>query len=408
MPLLQGNALAKRFKELTSKANSIDIAVAWARPCQAIDVLQLSKKKIRAAVGISNNFTEPSTLRRLCGFAELRIVPNAPPRIFHPKYYCFKGKTSTTCWVGSANMTGGGFGGNEELVHEFEITHEDDHAWFEHLWKTLQPNPLPILEEYENKYVAPRRGSPPPCPKNKPELPLLADIRTWDEYVDALRRHDDNCHYRKFDFDVLGDANSWLHTINCGREVMCRTDWSLQTKREYRILSPPNQLSGGEENWQLLGWVRAGGAYAFNPKNESKTRGIRKQIQEQITRVLNASPIEISKTAHDALQIIRHRHYRSGAKRGIGPAAASRWLALARPDCLVSVNKESAAGLGAISGLPQNPRRLADNYADLIDWIRNQPWFNSPEPDDSLEREIWNCRGALIDVFFYSPSRNTK
>ena len=404
MPLIEGTALTKRFAELTNRSDSIDIAVAWARPCAAIGLLQKSGAKIRAAVGISNNFTYPSTLRGLLKFAELRLVPDVPGRIFHPKYYCFRGKT-TICWVGSANLTGGGFGRNEELVQEFEIAHEDDQRWFEHLWKTLQPDPVPILEEYENKYKEPKRASPPPRPNVEPQLPLLTDIKTWDEYVKALRKHDDYCHFKNWEFDVLGETDSWLHTIKCGNEVIRRAEWSLLTKQEYRILSPPNRGPVGEESLGLLGWVRGGGAYVFNPKNESYTSEIREQIQVQVTRVLNESPSRISKTAHDTLQVIKDSRYRPGVNRGIGPAAASRWLALARPDCLVSVNRESAAGLGAISGLPQTSGKLADKYTDLIDWVRNQPWFNSPAPNDSFEREIWDCRGALLDVFFYVPAR---
>ena len=33
----------------------------------------------------------------------------------------------------------------------------------------------------------------------------------------------------------------------------------------------------------------------------------------------------------------------------------------------------------------------------------NQPGFNAPEPDDHLEREIWNSRAALLDAFVYPP-----
>ena len=33
----------------------------------------------------------------------------------------------------------------------------------------------------------------------------------------------------------------------------------------------------------------------------------------------------------------------------------------------------------------------------------NQPGFNAPEPDDPLDREIWNSRAALLDAFVYPP-----
>ena len=83
-----------------------------------------------------------------------------------------------------------------------------------------------------------------------------------------------------------------------------------------------------------------------------------------------------------------------------------RWLTLARPDCLVSVNKASAPGLGEVSTLPQNSNSLANVYSGLLLWLHDRPWFNefnNRQPEDHLERAVWNCRAALVDVFVYEP-----
>ena len=130
MPLRREEQLLQRFTELVHQAERIDVAVAWAKTCPAVDELLKrahSNAKIRIAVGISRNFTNPSTLKRLkdSNNVELRIVPDEATHIFHPKYYCFHGER-TICWVGSANLTRGGFGGNKELVHEFELKREKD------------------------------------------------------------------------------------------------------------------------------------------------------------------------------------------------------------------------------------------------------------------------------------------
>ena len=91
MPLLRGNLLLQRLVELAGKAKQIDIAVAWARPCDAVEALVESDADKRIVVGLSNHFTDPITLRRLQESAALRVVPDAPPGIFHPKYYRFRG-----------------------------------------------------------------------------------------------------------------------------------------------------------------------------------------------------------------------------------------------------------------------------------------------------------------------------
>ena len=142
-------------------------------------------------------------------------------------------------------------------------------------------------------------------------------------------------------------------------------------------------------------------AYAFNPANMPDVELVRTEIQEQIARVLSTNSHEIGAVATEAMEAIRQLRHIANANRGIEPAAATRWLALARPDCLVSVNGASARRLGEPSGLPLEAARLADAYSDLIAWVHNRPWFNEfngQQPVDPLEPDIWNCRAALVDV----------
>ena len=70
MPLIEGNLRLQRFAELASQAERIDVAVAWARPCEAKEALAASGADIRIVVGISNNLTDPTTLRSLNTFAK--------------------------------------------------------------------------------------------------------------------------------------------------------------------------------------------------------------------------------------------------------------------------------------------------------------------------------------------------
>ena len=58
MPLVYGNRLLGRFIELAGEAERIDVAVAWARPCETIEALLASGAELRIAVGISKNFPD--------------------------------------------------------------------------------------------------------------------------------------------------------------------------------------------------------------------------------------------------------------------------------------------------------------------------------------------------------------
>ena len=410
MPLIGRDLLLQRFEELAGQAKRIDVAVAWASPCDAIEALARVAEgaDIRAIVGISGNFTNPTTLHRLNEFAALRVVPDdKPPRIFHPKYYCFHGER-TICWIGSANLTRGGFGGNNELVHEFELKRKEDRKWFESLWVGLEPDPWPAIREYEQNYRPPKRTPrlphDPGTPGTDPQLPSLADIETWDDFVEGLRTY--NTYYCRHDnFDVLGETRSWLHTINTAHEIIRRKDWKNLTRRECLILRGFNLKSDDEGAWALLGGVRGVGAYVFNPANMPEAGPIRMRIRKQIFQVLQAGPNEVAAVATGAMMTIKQLK-RTGNTHSIGPAAATRWLALARPDCMVSVNKASASGLGKASGLPRNTNGLAKKYADLLAWLHDRRWFKARQPDDPEERDIWNCRAALVDVFVYVYDRS--
>ena len=214
MPLIESNQLSKRFREPASDADRIDIAVAWARPCEAIEALAASRANIRIAVGISKNFTDPTTLKRLNEIAELRIVSARSLRIFRPKYYYFQG-TNTNCWVGSANLTGGGFGRNIEQVHEFKIKSDEHRDWFESIWGGLESDPTPAIVAYANPYSAPqaiRRDRL--IASAKRQRRSLADIATWSDFVEGLRTYDEYYRYRDEKCDVLGEPHSWLRHMS--------------------------------------------------------------------------------------------------------------------------------------------------------------------------------------------------
>lgn len=403
MPLVWGNQQLERFVELVDEANRIDIAVAWASSCHEIEALAASGADIRAVIGTSGNSTNPSTLRHLIEFAELRIPPNNPHRIFHPKYYFFHGER-TVCWVGSANLTKGGFGGNVELIHEFDLTRKEDREWFEHLWADLEPDPWPAICEYEARYTPPQRTPRPAPPREDADLPRLADIDTWEQFVEGLQVYDEYYRYHEYGFDVLGESHSWLHTVNVGHEIALLNDWLNLTQRECRILRGVTTQDDDEGTWGLLGTVGFQANYALNNGHMPEIGADRLQIRNLVQPVVGADD-NVIHIANEAVQNIRAVRRIEGQRHGIGHAAATRWLTLARPDCCVSVNGASAFGLGEASGLPQSPDGLANVYADLLGWLHAQVWFNEfngGRPDDPEERDIWNRRAALVDVFVYN------
>lgn len=401
MRLIEGSELLKEFEERLRDATDVDIAVAWAGPCVATELLRKVAEengtKVRIAVGLSGNATNPSTLRNISKFAELRIGEPLSSGIFHPKFYCFYCSPRVICWVGSANLTQKGFGGNDELVHEF-----DDLGygcqWFDRLWTRLDQNPTEAIDKYEKDYVPPKYS-----PRQHSMRPVriesgwtqLNNTSTWADFVKGLRVRDEPRSDKGW--NILGETHSYLHTISTGREVVQRGDWTTLTKREGEILSGFESKIGKKEgNWGLLGSLKgAAKARSILTNNAPENIEIRRRICQQVKRVLVASDDEVANIAADAMKVIRN-------EKGFGPAAATRLFALARPDRLVSINNESAALLGKFAGLPKTRESLANHYSELLDWVYDRLWYQSPQPDDSSEREIWICRAALLDVFAYT------
>ena len=400
MPLITGNQLLPRFRELAVNSERVDIAVAWTKRCDALDALAEAAEtgtRIRIALGLSMNGTDPTALKKLSEFAELRI---ASPRsgIFHPKFYSFRGDDWNICWVGSSNLTAGGFGGNIELVHEFEDIARQARDWFRPLWRSLDPNPGPAIAAYIEAYS-------PPVPFSRPEfhgeephvLPLVNDA-TWTAFVEGLKTRNDYCQFLELPWDILSETYSYLHTTATGRVVAELEDWVDLRPEECDILAG----YGDDGAWGLLGFFSRFTRRDFS----AEVSDVREHVHQLLDPLLDIPNDEIvpATVAHDAVQAIMQLH-------NFGPAAATRLVTLVRPDCLVSVNSESANGLAYLSEVTDPGDRppdavakhLASDYAGLLNWVYRQDWFSAPEPDDALEYEIWRSRAALLDAFVYPP-----
>ena len=397
--LVESDALLDRFNQLLKTSTHVDIAVAWAGPGLAVELLLENARdtEVRVVVGLSGNSSEPATLRRLLAeeSVALRVAQEPPGGVFHPKFYRFRRANQTVCWVGSANFTRGGFGGNAELVHEFGDRKEIGGEWFEDLWESLDEDPNPAVSDYEERYRTPRPGSwRDGKGLRRRDLPRLEDVETWEEFVAALHILDEYCHRRHFGWDVLSESYSYLHTIAVGSEVARRRSWASWSRRDRNILLGLQHLDDGGE-WGLLGNMQGAATVvgAFTPPGNPAHRS---HVHQQIQHVVQADEDGLVETAEAAVTGIRQLHR-------FGPAVATRFLALARPDWLVSVNGPSSDGLGMFAGMEQDEDYLATNYGQLLRTIHAKEWCGAPEPVDVEEREIWRCRAALVDAFVYIP-----
>ena len=394
--------LESRFEDLLSNSNRVDIATAWATRGPVLDLLCTAAEergvKVRAIVGTYGNATHPDALERLRGIGELRLV-EGKQALFHPKVYIFTGDREACAWIGSANFTGAGFARNEEAVHE---TQDAARAidWFNVRWKACDQLKDGAIEDYRrrrreqgvSRTLAGLVGRPAAGAGDRLELLKKAD--SWKAYLCALER----CNELRLDegcgWSVLGDSCSYVHTIEEGRHIAHRGSWVGLTDQERTMLL--GLSDGFDGTWGLLGTLFPAGTVkgVFNRSDDIRNRRILGRVRGAVEMVINAHDDDFPGAGVTALeQIYREDRFRHGA--------ATRLLALARPDRLVSVNSKSCSGLATAFDLGTENLGDPKNYRILLEQLYAAPWYADRPGRSKRESQLWSMRAALVDCFVY-------
>lgn len=389
--MLIASGLKERFREHLGWATEVDLISAWATEHCALTLLEEHHKhkkcklRIRAIVGLWHNITDPEALRRIALIGELRLVGDG--RHFHPKIYLFRNQQRSVAWVGSANFTEGGFTLNEEAVLESDDTDSVD-TWFTNLWENIGP----LGDRSIEAYASCREKDPPPkqlldwvTGETVEPKTLLNQLNDWGSYFAAIKRCD--MFWRKdHPFSVLGEQNSWSCTIKDLHKLITRTNWVNFNDCEKR------RVFGRDPKYPpLLGPIPTSSLNTVFGKNV-------KAIQRILHEVADLDDSDFPDRAIDA-------YMKMHGFEGISTGIATRLLSLARPDRFVLVNNYSQARLALYSDLSPTTLRSESNYLKLLEFIYEQPWFQSGKPSDSFEASIWDMRVALLDCFFVYPRK---
>lgn len=412
--LLTRDELLSRLCDRLTKSDRVDVAVAWASDCDALEqLLQFGRRHgacLRTVVGIQGNSTHPNALRELKVAGQLRIDPSSR-RLFHPKLYLFHQAQRRIGWVGSANLTRAGFQQNEELVLEFDDSDQNSAQWFERIWSSLDNDCTNIIMNYTKQWQKspPHTYVAPTIIDNRvishDVYALGRDLTDWASFVKSIEVAD-RCWSTISDNSVVGEHSSWLDTITLGRAVVRRSSWAELGNEDRRLILGRGLRNKKSDGYELLGDMRGAGRvnHVFL-KYTPETINIRKTIRQSLQVVLDSN----DKTFADAAcAFIRDVSDIAGFSGGI----ATRILALARPDRGISVNNGSKDHLAKLTGLPPSslsasPRNKAHSYRDLLRWFEDKDWYQNPTPGNAYERLLASVRAALIDPFVYEhpPAR---
>ena len=334
MAVRRGHDLLDLLRERLGECDAVDIAVAWASPCPAVDELREFCGRgggLRVVVGIAGNATDPSTLRDLSGSGQLRIGAARPPAtgIFHPKYYCFRRASGSTVWIGSANLTRGGFGRNDELMLE-GMGSEGSAGWFESLWSSLAPDPGEAIAVYERDWkplpAGARRRTAGEIPSRKHPGAIAERLDatwSWGDFVGKLLARDEEMLAADLEnaggkpgepLSVFGEHQSWLHTISVGRRVARLPSW--------RSLEPwQTDVLLGRTRYGALGTLKgAGKACSIILGGAAADRDAREEILRNV-RATTEAGIDVIRAGVNAVAGITGRPH-------VGLGVATRLLAL--------------------------------------------------------------------------------
>lgn len=235
----------------------------------------------------------------------------------------------------------------------------------------------PESRDLEDKPVQPQGMSS--------RLALLQGVTDWNTYRGALEQCDQLwADYTRGRFSVLGETG-WFRTISDLHKVV-KQDW-----RQFGD-DTGKCLLGLRDECALLGRMRHK-AFTVIFRNEHNCN----TVQKAVRHIVAADNSEFPDVAIEAYEMIT-------GIRDLSTATATRLLALARPDQIVSFNRASRNGLTEYCNLKLSEQISAEKYRSVLDRLYQQPWFNAPPPENLREHAIWSMRAALVDCFVYKKS----
>lgn len=387
----------REFSRCCDEYNAVHLAVAWCGdPSQTLPYRYLEgfKGKIIATVGTSLNHTHPDAIAWLDMIgADVRVFRDGG-KLFHPKVYLFTKGDEYALFVGSSNLTYGGFYANIEanslIEGKLSAAKDEDIRRLQELlmdWRSPQSAFRPSakwLAKYRRDYArtastARKHGIRTP-PRFEQDIGTASWLRNadWAVYYakvkDGLARHEQGAQGYH---DVLDAAAREL-------PVPWRTEYFKDIEKR--------RIMGGIKQYGWLGHVAASGQVRHLLKNGTARE--LKTIVSAINAIAGRNhPIEWSKIRADLLKL-----------KSLGPTMKvwGRLLCLVRPDLYCTVASTSVRqNLSKTLSVPQNRFDTPDGYIQLIKLIHASPWFISKRPSESGEVRIWNRRTAFLDAVFY-------
>lgn len=395
--LSDSSQIQKELKRLIRAYSTYRWAVAWASNSECCDLLSKKREGIRQMiVGLHFYQTHPDFIKSFLDCNAVRYIKSTSG-IFHSKLYLFEGKNGKwECIVGSPNFTGAALSGNEETA--VLISSEDDGAkdayrrisgaieryWkdaermktdqlagYRERWKRQKVRRDLLAETFESRKKRQRRA--------KPLFEVEIINKTWKEYVEQVKADEEH------------GALERLALLEKAHELFAVhphfADMDLENRKG---------IAGtihGSEDWDWLWFGSMKGAGVFKHAIIEN--------RPAISLALDQIPLdgEVTRQHYEEYLLLFTK-----ALSRPGIATATRLLAMKRPDYFVCLDSANRKKLSKDFGISQSIA-LDEYWKSVIERLMASDWWQTPKPDDPLERRIWNGRAAMLDAIYYVPKK---
>lgn len=389
--LTENRVLERSLLRCVERYDKVAFAIAWASAdTRVFQKLTSSRIEIRRAV-IGTHFfqTHPDVLDTFVENPRVRFVLQ-PSGVFHPKVFVFWDEGGWEAFVGSANLTKGALTSNSEAVmlvsradtgndvlktqmlatvrgywDEGSLATETSAERYRELWKLRQP----ILRRLSGEYGV-RQARKSPVDSATMSMP-------WRAYYDALRRDKEHSFTDRCKFlEKVQDVFKNSHSFHVLEQDMRRMIAGLSSERD--------------EHWAWFGSMMGAGKFqtAVNSNNI------------HLSHALDEIPLDgtVSRAHYNAYIEEFVKAFPDGRD---GIATATRLLAMKRPDEFVCFDSMNRKHLCADFGIKASGMDYERYWVEVVEPIRDSPWWNSPQPRRGAELSAWKGRAAMLDALFY-------
>ena len=383
--------LRKQLLRLINEYPKMAFATAWASANNDVFQSILTRKEniVVAVIGTHFYQTDPDVLDSFVDSKKVKFIMQ-PEGVFHPKVYIFWNGPQWEVIIGSANLTNGALSVNSELsiiisnqdgnlnlkdelsvifrgyFDSAKTINQSDANSYRNLWNLKKSDLTRISGQYG-------KMKPKKLAIDSPVMSM-----NWPTFLDRVK------HGNRDDFD---DRVGMLEAIK--KQFNKHTHFNaMDLDVRLGIAGLPSQFF---PKWGWFGSMKGAG----------KFYQLIKEGHSAFSLALDQIPLQgdLSRTHFDRF-IAEYLMAFPNGRDGLG--TATRLLAMKRPDTFVCVDAANKRLLSDDLGIRRLDTKDYDRYwEEVILRLKDSPWWQSPEPDNLIDRSVWQGRAAMLDVIFY-------